>query len=172
VRLATALVVVGGCAWVVASVGRLVGVRVNVSPSLPMGVYRVTGARVKEGALVEVCLPTQVGAWAVARGYLWRGGCAGGAAALGKRVVGWVGDTVEVRDDGVYVDGARLVGSRPLECDTKGRPLPRWRGRVVLRRGEMWLAGTASARSFDSRYFGAVSRAAVVAVLVPVWTAR
>ena len=95
------------------------------------------------------------------RGYLWQGPCEGGTTYLGKKVVAIGGDTVEVDDRGVVVNGVRLKCSAPLSRDTRGRALPRLRGRWVLRSDQVWLFAGWNARSFDARYFGPIPTAAV-----------
>src|SRR5262245_46549507 len=58
--------------------------RVNVTPSLPLGLYRVIHLPVHQGALVEVCPPQSLTSMALRRGYLGRGSCPGGARPLLK----------------------------------------------------------------------------------------
>lgn len=170
-RWAHVAIMVGAVAWLAASVCRLVGLRVNVSPSLPVGIYRETRAPVRVGSFVEACLPPSIGAWAVARKYLWRGPCPGGmgAAMVGKMVVATAGDTADLGDDGVTVNGVRLPHSRPLSVDALQRRLPRVRGRWVLGPKEVWLYGSGDSRSLDSRYFGPVTRDVLRATLSRVW---
>jgi signal peptidase I len=68
-----------------------------------------------------------------------------------KRVIATQGQTVEVRDDRVYVDGLALV--EPYvhgTATTPGSvPLP-----VVVPAGDVWLMGDNRPNSGDSRYFG------------------
>jgi signal peptidase I len=68
-----------------------------------------------------------------------------------KRVIAVEGQTVDVHDDGVFVDGRRLtepyVYGKPT---TPGSvPLP-----VVVSPGQVWLMGDNRPNSGDSRYFG------------------
>lgn len=68
-----------------------------------------------------------------------------------KRVIAVAGQTVDIRDDAVYVDGKRL--SEPY---THGKPsLPGTiRTPLTLKKGEVWLMGDNRTNSADSRYFG------------------
>src|SRR6266702_3779142 len=67
-------------AWCLASsvtvlvLGRLAGLRLNLTGSLPVGLYVAAGAAPVRGALVLVCLPPEVAAFARARGYVPNGG--------------------------------------------------------------------------------------------------
>ncbi len=140
----------------------------NLSPSLPIGVYRSVSDPVRRGAIVVVCLPADIGAFARARGYLSAGPCPGDVERLGKIVAGVPGDTIDVDTTGVRINGRAIAASRPLPRDTRGRELPRWRGRAVVRPGELFLLATVHARSFDGRYFGPVAVRDLV-VVRPWW---
>jgi conjugative transfer signal peptidase TraF len=133
-------------------------VSLNVSPSAPIGLYRPVHLPVERNQLVVGCVPPRVAALAWERGYLGKGSCPGGVQPVLKRLVGLPGDVVEIGQDAVTVNGVPLPDSATASCDSLGRPLPhaRW-GRTVLGAGEVWLLGTAARRSWDSRYFGAVS---------------
>ena len=148
---------------------RILSLWVNLSPSLPLGVYRPIDAQPTRGAIVIVCLPSALGRFARQRGYLGYGPCPGHVERLGKRVAAVAGDTVETDADGVRINGFAIPGSRPLQRDSRGRPLPRMQGGVVPT-GELFLLATDNRRSFDSRYFGAVAVTDLIVVepsLVP-----
>lgn len=132
------------------------GLRINTSPSLPVGLY-ITTAEVT-GKLVEFCPTEPYAHLAIARGYRDGGACADGAARLLKPVVAWPGDVVEVSRAGLAVNGRLWVNTAPMEADTKGRALVAWpAGRYEVRPGTIWVASSYNRRSFDSRYFGPVS---------------
>ena len=148
---------------------RILSLWINLSPSLPLGVYRPVDAPVTRGAIVVVCLPLTIGRLARERGYLGYGPCPGHVERLGKRVAAVAGDTVETDAGGVRINGFLIPGSRRLERDSRGRPLPVTAPRVVVRPGELFLLATDNPRSFDSRYFGAVAVTNLIVVerLVP-----
>ena len=150
------------------------GVRLNLSPSLPVGLYlEVRGVPVR-GSIVLACLPLSVAAFARARGYIPRGDrCPGGTAPIGKMVLAVVGDTVVVSGTGLEVNGRLTPNSRPRRVDSGGRPLPSvLQGRHIVRVGEVWLVSSYSPLSFDSRYFGAIAARSVLSVVRPLWTLR
>jgi conjugative transfer signal peptidase TraF len=136
------------------------GLRINASPSLPVGLYITTvDARAN---LVEFCPDEPFASLAVSRGYRDRGTCSDGAAPLLKPIVAVAGDNVEVSARGISVNGVLLSNTAPLSKDTKGRPLTAWPfGRYVVSPGMVWVASSYHPRSFDSRYFGPVSTAAI-----------
>ena len=54
-----------------------------------------------------------------------------------------------------------------LRTDRWGRPLPSWPQCRPLAQGELFLLSVTNPASFDSRYFGTVSTAAVLGVAQP-----
>src|SRR5438034_3432539 len=72
------------------------GLRVNLSASMPVGLYRVSTGPAVRGVMVLACLPTDVAVFARSRGYVPSGSCPGATAPIGKVVLAMVGDTVEV----------------------------------------------------------------------------
>jgi conjugative transfer signal peptidase TraF len=136
------------------------GLRINTSPSLPVGLYITTA---DAGAnLVEFCPVEPFATLSIVRGYRDSGTCRDGAAPLLKPVVAKSGDVVEVSARGISVNGALLPNTVPLATDTKGRRLEPWpSGRYVVDPGTIWVASSYHPRSFDSRYFGPLSTAAI-----------
>ena len=136
------------------------GVRINTSPSLPLGLYLVT----QEGNanLVEFCPTEPFAAFSLVRGYRSPGTCEDGGAPLLKPIIAKAGDVVELSPRGISVNGELLVNTIPLTKDTKGRPLKSWRfGSFAVAPGTVWVASSYDSRSFDSRYFGPVSTSAI-----------
>jgi conjugative transfer signal peptidase TraF len=93
----------------------------NLSPSLPRGVYLRTREPLLRGSLVLLCLPVPWAALALERGYLARGPCPGGSEPLGKIVGALSGDEVEWADEGLRVNGKLLPKTAPLFVDSRGR---------------------------------------------------
>jgi len=77
-----------------------------------------------------------------------------------KRVIGVGGDTVQIRDDGLYVDGTKLdepyvfAGNQTLVTGDQSS----W----VIPQGELFLMGDHRESSADSRIFGPVQESAVI----------
>jgi conjugative transfer signal peptidase TraF len=136
------------------------GLRINTSPSLPMGLYITTA---DAGAnMAEFCPAEPFATLSIVRGYRDPGACADGAAPLLKPVIARSGDVVEVSSRGISVNGALLPNTAPFATDTKGRHLEAWpSGRYVVAPGMIWVASSYHPRSFDSRYFGPLSTAPI-----------
>jgi conjugative transfer signal peptidase TraF len=143
----------------------LLGLRLNTSPSLPLGLYMVS----KAGTLVEFCPSEPFASIAIARGYRQTGVCADGGTPLLKPVVATSGDLVSVTPNGLEVNHVRLVNTAPLTVDTKNRRLIHWPfGHYTVGVGTFWVASSYNRRSFDSRYFGPIPAAAVRNRLRPI----
>jgi conjugative transfer signal peptidase TraF len=136
------------------------GIRINGSPSLPVGLYLVTAH--SDAHLVEFCPTGPFAQLAIARGYRDAGSCSDGGAPLLKPVVARAGDNVEVSSTGLAVNGHLLPNTAPMKRDTNNRPLTPWpEGRYTVEPDSVWVASSYNQRSFDSRYFGPVPLSSV-----------
>ncbi len=141
---------------------------------MPVGVYesRVNAGRTAlvPGTIVAVCLPEPLAQWGRRRGYLVRGRCSDGTAPIGKPIFAIAGDTVTVASSGLARNHLLARDTGPLEQDRNGLSLPRIPyGTYPVAVGQLWLVSTHTASSWDSRYFGPVPVADVIAVLRPIW---
>jgi conjugative transfer signal peptidase TraF len=158
-----------------AGVVRAAGVHVNVSTSMPLGVYQFKAGDFPRhrGDLVFFCPPD------AALHYMkeWHpeeathGDCALHVAPFIKLVAAIPGDTVTLEPDGVHVNGAAAIpGTKPLRITYDSGSRTSWHAvtphlvqrRWVLGAREVWTY-TPQWYSYDSRYFGPI---------VPLGTAR
>ncbi len=168
----------GASALIAASalVAHAAGLRVNATPSMPLGLWRLgpVPGSLRAGEIVVVCPPDSAAfREALDRGYMAHGACPAGYEPLIKPVAAVAGDLVMVAADGVAVNGEPVPGTAPLARDTAGRPLlavPVGSHRVAS--GELWLLSGHVRESWDSRYFGAVPAAGVQGVARPVWVVQ
>ena len=142
----------------------------NPSDSVAVGWYRVdlldprTGALPRPlsvGSIVLTRLPAGAAALAAQRGYLPT------RVPLLKRVGAMAPQEVCIVGGSVRIDG--VPSAAVLPADRWGRPLPSWQQCRQLQPGELFLLSVTNPASFDSRYFGPVSAAAVIGVAHPVW---
>ena len=113
------------CLIAIGGICLVVGIKINTSKSIPLGIYRSSEGPVEKGDYVVFCPPSDpVFNMAKERGYLAGGLCPGGYGYMMKDVAGISGDIVAVKDDGVRVNGIMLPESKPLQADPAGRPLP------------------------------------------------
>ncbi len=135
----------------------------NPSASAPRGWYMVKSpAELSRGDFALVILPAPIARFADQRGYLPV------TVPLLKRVGAVAGDRVCERRGLVYINDIPIAPS--LERDGAGRLLVSWSDCRRLKVAELFLLGTSSAASFDSRYYGPVTLKSVIGVAVPLWT--
>lgn len=147
----------------------LAGLRINTSPSLPVGLYQTTSN--PAATLVEFCPGSALGGLALERGYRSAGSCGDGGAPLLKPVIAKWGDVVDVSLGGLVVNGRAVPNTAPMTADIKGRRLDSWpSGHYIVSSGEVWVASSYNSRSFDSRYFGPIPVAAIQDHLRPLIT--
>jgi conjugative transfer signal peptidase TraF len=151
-----------GAAFIVAGACGLggIGVRLNASPSLPIGLYVVTSD--PTARLVEFCPDEPAASVGLERGYRSRGNCLDGGTPLLKPVVATAGDLVQVSRSGLAVNGRMLPNTEPQIRDTRGRAMKSVPdGTYAVASGTVWVASSYHPRSFDSRYFGPIPVAAI-----------
>ncbi len=119
------------------------GLRINPTPSLPKGIYRVVPGEPIKGDLVSFCLRGEFADLAGERDYLQTGSCDNGLRPLLKRLAGMPGDYIDAGSLAVYA------------VDSQGRPIPSALRSGVIPSG-MALVLADHEGSFDSRYFGLV----------------
>lgn len=154
-RPAVAIVLAGMLlALVLVTAGAVGGLRINMTPSEPLGLWRlVTLDRSPTvGDVVFVCPPENDAMHeARRRGYLRSGLCPGGFAPLIKTVIATAGQRVEIGSV-VRIDGVAIANSAVSKRDGKGRQLAAFPGGIVPA-GTVFLHSSFLG-SYDSRYFG------------------
>ena len=142
----------------------------NPSDSVAVGWYRVDPLGhgsdslprpLSVGSIVLTTLPPEAATLAAQRGYLPT------RVPLLKRVGAMAPQEVCITGGSVRIDG--VPSAAVLSADRWGRPLPSWQQCRQLQPGELFLLSVINPASFDSRYFGPVSAAAVIGVAHPVW---
>lgn len=150
--------------------GLIGGYRINMTPSEPLGLWRIERLPrpVSIGDLVFVCPPVtsaiEEARW---RGYLRRGLCAGGVAPLIKTVAALPGQHVDITDH-VLIDGRPVPASLVRKNDGEGRPLTPYSGGLVPPHHLFLHSSFAS--SYDSRYLGPVPDSGLLGLARPILT--
>jgi conjugative transfer signal peptidase TraF len=150
------------------------GYRLNLSPSVPRGVWKI----VKQAELPQrggyVVVPNGAGdesknpgyRLAAERGYLLS------PMPMLKRIVAVEGDFVsyDQSERAVTVNGSYVFMTEILSRDTEGRSMPSASFPLWLRERQAWLSSE-NIRGYDSRYFGPVS-SDILKNAAPVWIFR
>jgi conjugative transfer signal peptidase TraF len=135
----------------------------NASASVPVGLYRLRPiGKLTVGDLVAILPPEPLTTFLAEGNYLPRN------VPLLKRVLALPGQTVcrdlfAISVDNVWVGEAR-------GHDSRGRPLPIWKGCRVVADREVFVMNWQSAESLDGRYFGVLPANAVIGKAEPFWT--
>jgi conjugative transfer signal peptidase TraF len=152
----------------VALFGHASGFRINHTPSLSVGLWRIAqphGA-IERGQIVSFCPPdTAFFRVALERGWIGRGRCHGGGEPLLKPVIAIPGDRIALSQTGITVNGRTVPASARMALDAGEIPA----GSYVLKAEEVWVISTSHPRSLDSRYFGAITQSRIEGIARPVW---
>lgn len=154
------------------------GVRVNLSQSMPKGLYRLYGCgesaaeRVAVGDLValDVAKASQESAafrFFFDRGYLSATGAR--SDLLLKRVAARQGDRIDVRAGRVTVNGERLSEAASVRVFVAdGETIPRAPIPAMIPARHVWLTCD-HPHGIDSRYFGPISTSAIQCLAESLW---
>lgn len=128
-------------------------ITINVSDSLPRGVYWLTKVEdcssIKNGDIVVFPIPKHAEKYIYGRNYQEE--C---VKTLIKKVAATGEDLVTRKGNHLYINGS--FHSYFLEVDSKGRPLPVLSNEELQPRvAELFVVGT-NLNSFDSKYFGVI----------------
>lgn len=146
------------------------GYRMNLTPSEPLGLWRIVPLDRSAGVddLVFICPPeTPRMRQARARGYLRSGLCRGGIAPLIKTVIAIAGQHVEIGAS-INVNGRVAPSSDLALRDGNGRPLSPFPSGFVPR-GQVFLHSPFLG-SYDSRYFGPLPASGILGLAQQVLT--
>lgn len=133
----------------------------NPTNSAPKGYYYIVEATPKIGDYVLSNFSEEAKKLAAERLYLPI------SIPILKPIAAGYGEHVCVKNAQIFINGkavAKLLGR-----DSMGRILLPWKGCRFLKEDEFLLLSTYSPYSFDSRYFGPVTRKMIIGNAVPLW---
>ncbi len=135
----------------------------NVSHSVPLGIYRIIPPKkIGTGDLVVFDPPQGVRSYVYGRSWLPVGW------PLIKYVGAGQGDTYAIQG-GSFKINDKYIGP-VYERDSDGKALPNRGGRFIVERNSFLPVSTHINNSFDGRYFGTVPLSAIRGKLKPIWT--
>ena len=143
------------------------GYRINLTSSMLKGVYEIQHQKIiRRNDLVSACLPTKIARYGYSRGYLANGSCSNGYVPVIKQILAVPKDKVIMNTNGIQVNG-KYFNYKQEQVDHLDRPLNHQK--INKNINGYLLIGTNSNSSWDSRYFGEVSRQDIMNVLKPIW---
>ncbi|KIE05259.1 hypothetical protein NF27_DT00330 [Candidatus Jidaibacter acanthamoeba] len=152
----------------------LLGYRFNFSPSMPIGIWKTdsTSQSILKGKVVLTCLPHQADIYnlVLKHNLLPKGLCDDGTAPLLKPVAAIGSDIVVIDNQFISVNDQVIINSTALEPNKFKVNLPLLsEGKYIVNEDEVWLISKHHTHSLDSRYFGAIGKENIIAVMQPVW---
>jgi conjugative transfer signal peptidase TraF len=150
----------------------IAGVRWNPTASVRTGLYVIT--KDAGAPLIAFCPTGEAAAEAIARGYRPRSlQCPDKYAALLKPIAARAGDTVEVSQKGISVNGKLLPNTISFKIDAEKRLMHVWpNGTYIVQPGTVWVLSTYNKYSYDSRYYGPIQLSTVITHAKPFWTSH
>lgn len=136
----------------------------NDTPSEPEGLYLRTSRAPAVGQIAAFMAP------ALAAGYVARHLSYLRHAPILKVLAAGPGSFVCTSSGRLVIDGR--IEAPIARHDSHGAPVPRWNGCRRLGPGEWFSYSNRVPNSFDSRYYGPVRSAELIAVYRPLWVGR
>ena len=156
---------------IVIAFSRISQVRFNYTPSMPVGFYIGNiYTNIHPQDIVAVCLPLSINVYGLKRSYLLHGHCPGGAISVLKTVIAVPGDTIQLTNQAILVNGIYYFA--PYQAiDHAGRHTKKFVLNGTYHSTGYWLYGSNDfIHSWDSRYYGPVSRENIIGVYRPLIT--
>jgi conjugative transfer signal peptidase TraF len=150
--------------WIIAHTSDRMGLRINTSPSMPIGLWSIGPVRfpLARGMIISFCPPTVARPASTSSNHL---PCPNGLAPFLKPIVALPGDGVSVSDQGVAVNGRRIERTERIGDVLTPRIAV---GEYRVPAGHVWVVSNHHPRSFDSRYFGPVKVSVILGLAKPV----
>lgn len=145
------------------------GFRINLTDSMPHGIYQIVPGKPMRGDLITFSLAEDNPYFQISleRHYLGMNG----NRPLLKTLAGLPGDSIEFSAKGISINSELLPHTQTKDSDRYGRQLPIFLNSTVIPSAKGLALSTYTENSFDSRYFGLVDLNQVRRV-VPVLTFR
>ena len=164
---------------VVSTVGAVqAGVRINLSPSMPKGLYRLVrcdetvglDAAVGDRVAIDTKKASSNARLSFFRSLGWLSTSGRSDDLLMKTVVGIGGDEVTEEDGRLHVNGTPLSRNASRRERVVGRlSLPSVELPQRINEGEVWLSSDHE-KGIDSRYFGPIARSLIACEVEALWT--
>ena len=164
---------------VVSTVGAVqAGVRINLSPSMPKGLYRLVrcdetvglDAAVGDRVAIDTKKASSNARLSFFRSLGWLSTSGRSDDLLMKTVVGIGGDEVTEEDGRLHVNGTPLsTNASRRERVVRRLSLPSVELPQRINEGEVWLSSDHE-KGIDSRYFGPIARSLIACKVEALWT--
>lgn len=145
----------------VLAIVQVLGVTINITPSMKEGIYIRASGKIKRGDIVSACLSDPYKTIGLKNSYIQKGTKCNGADPVIKQVIAIPGDNVVLDKNYIKVNGVTFYLPTKIK-DSNGKNLNTYpRGKYFNTKG-YWLVGTNSANSWDSRYWGFIMESQIL----------
>lgn len=166
-RLVIILLIIILCILAPTAIFKLFGLRFNYTPSIPIGIYKITPdtSKIQPGDIVSFCLPNDIAKYAIKQNYITKGTCKNGSEGLIKEVIAIPGNTVIVKNNKIRIYSQGLIEDYQTPSNVKD-----YKGiapKHFIKTGKYiakgyWMYGYGDIKySFDSRYFGEIPKESI-----------
>lgn len=135
---------------------------INKTDSLPHGIYHISNNDIiKRNDIVVFCPPyNEFLKFAEKQGYFGNLElvCDNVTPKYMKKIVGLPGDDIYISLSGVYVNKIKIKNSEPYKEILSDKIFHNYSKHIILKDNEYFLMSDYSQLSFDSRYFGIITR--------------
>lgn len=147
------------------AIGYFIGIRVNVTPSIPLGIYKIVDREPQKGDFIIFCPPDLPLFQEVKlRGWINEGFCEGKLGLMMKVLVAVQGDVVSSSFSGVIINDQPYPNSKPIQ----GLRVPiSFLTNYKLKEGEILTMTDHNPLSFDGRYYGILNKKNIKGVIEP-----
>lgn len=150
------------------------GLHINISESLPYGIYRSTDLNYQKGTIIRFCLDKDNAKLSLDREYVAASvnfsGCPYHHQALMKPIAGVAGDKLKIDNQQIWVNGKALPNVTILTYDGDNRAMPKVSLPEIIPPDHFLVIASYHPYSWDSRYYGLITKQQILGAVIPVWT--
>lgn len=143
-------------------------IRINLTSSVKKGVYKVYSTEcLKKDDYIALCLNEKNSDSIFKKSYIKKGhDCYGRYESLLKKIIAIPNDEIEINKNFILVNGHK-TNLTILEMDRNNKPIPKNNYTNKFKLNGYWVIGDNNPNSFDSRYFGEISKKQILYKAVP-----
>lgn len=142
------------------------GMIVNLSSSMPIGLYRKSSGNITNNDYVALCLDSHNTQLGISRGYLEKGTTCNGSVPLIKKVIALPNESITLSKNYI-ITNHHQYNLKTLDFDNINRQL----GSIKPGKYQQdcyWLIGDDDfTNSWDSRYWGCIKKSQILYMVVP-----